>query len=62
MRRDLLLLSWAELTTDERWALGGFLVRRAIAAVAMCAALLLREPALAIVGAALYLDARLKLR
>ena len=62
MTRNLLELSWAQMTSDERWATVGFLIRRTLGTCAMLAGLGFREPVLAVVGAALYLDARLALR
>lgn len=59
-RRELLELSWSELTTAERWAVGHLMIRQTIASVAMLIGVVTHEPALTVLGAALFLDARLR--
>jgi hypothetical protein len=62
VRRDLFELSWSQMTSDERWAVMGFLSRRVLGATVLIAGMISNQPAMAIGGAAIYLDAQLRLR
>lgn len=58
--QDLMALSWSEMTSAQRWAVGRFLIRRAIGAGVMLGGVVSRDPTLSVLGAVMYLDARLQ--